>query len=657
MSQGTSAPPKSTNLWRRIQEGAAANPAVTAIAVYAVVTIAAIVVAYFEIFSVFAFYDDEGTLLITLKAFVHGHALYRDIWSVYGPFYYELFGGFFKLTGLSITTDASRMIVVLVWAGTSLLFGVGAQRLTGRLGLGVVAMIAAFSDLVVLAGEPMHPEGLCILLLSAFFLVAASGVNGRVTRAGTICGALLGALLLTKVNLGIYAIAAVVFAAAVTIEPLHRRGWLRWLIFAAFLAMPLVVLNRDLNLGWVRELLLLEWLAVGTLMIASRPLWPRRGEDDGGTLRWLLAATVGLVVAVVVILVAILLTGPSPSDLYHGIIKEALEIRDVLTSQFLFPAPTTLDWGIASAAAAFLATRLRRAGVGRGTIWPGLLRAAAGLTILLSVAHIAPLSFGPSASDPVVLPMLLAWVAVIPPAGVAESPYRRLLRVMLPAVAIALTLQVYPVSGSQMGIAAAAFVPIGALCLGDAVTDLRAWSTAREGTSLQNLGLVLGVVTVALPAMFALDVLVLPGANNIVNYHDQERLPLPGAELMRLPTPTVEAYVDVVDLLHEHGCSTFVGLPNVPSLYLWSGLEAPLPTIPNAWPYALSRSQQQMAVRELRASPHPCAFKNEELAAAYLKGLPPPDEPLVNYVEHDFRPIEKVGAFEFMVPKPSATAG
>lgn len=657
MSQGTSAPSKSLTLWRRIQEGVAANPTATAIGVYAVFSIAAIVVAYFGIFSVFAFYDDEGTLLVTLKAFVHGHALYRDIWSVYGPFYYELFGAFFKLTGLSITTDASRMIVVLVWVATSLLLGIGAQRLTGHLWLGVVAMIAAFSDLVVLAGEPMHPQGLCILLLSAFFLVAASGLGGRVTRAGAWCGVLLAALLLTKVNLGIYAIAAVVFAAAITIEPLHRRGWLRWLIFAAFLAMPLAVLNRDLNLGWVRELVLLEWLAVGAVLIASRPLWPGGGEDDGGTLRWLLAATVGFVVAALAIIVVILITGPSPSDLYQGIIKDALEIRDVLISQFPFPAAATLDWAIASAAAAFIATRLRQGGVGRGTIWPGLLRAAAGLTILLAVAHIVPLSFGPSATDPVVLPMLLAWVAVIPPASVDEPPYRRLLRVMLPAVAIGLTLQVYPVSGSQMGIAAAGFVPVGAICLGDAVTDLRAWSAAREGVSLQNFGLVLGVVAVALPAMFALDVLVLPGADNIVNYHDQEKLPLPGAELMRLPTPQVEAYVDVVDLLHEHDCSTFVGLPNVPSLYLWSELEAPLPTIPNAWPYALSHSQQEMAVRELRASPHPCAFKNEELAGVYLKGVPAPHEPLVNYVEHDFRPIEKVGAFEFMVPKPSATAG
>jgi len=47
-------------------------------------------------------------------------------------------------------------------------------------------------------------------------------------------------------------------------------------------------------------------------------------------------------------------------------------------------------------------------------------------------------------------------------------------------------------------------------------------------------------------------------------------------------------------------------------------------------------------------------FKNEELAAPYLHGVPPPNTPLVNYVLNDFRPAAKVGGFEFLLPKASA---
>ena len=94
------------------------------------------VAAYLALFTQFAPYDDEGTLLVTLKAFAHGDILYRDVYSPYGPFYYELFGGLFSLTGHAVTTDASRSIVVVLWVGTSLLYGLAAQRLTGRLALG-----------------------------------------------------------------------------------------------------------------------------------------------------------------------------------------------------------------------------------------------------------------------------------------------------------------------------------------------------------------------------------------------------------------------------------------------------------------------------------------------------------------------------------------
>jgi hypothetical protein len=655
VTEGTAPPSNRPPLWRRIHDTVAANRGAAAIALYAIVAIVATVVAYFAIFSEFAPYDDEGTLLVTVKAFANGGALYRDIWSVYGPFYYELFGGLFSLTGQAVTTDASRTIVIVVWVVASLLFGLAAQRLTGRLALGVTGMIAAFSTLTVLATEPMHPQGLCVLLLGAFALLVASGPTGRIAWAGGAGGALLAALILTKVNLGIFAVAAVVVAAAITVEPLHRRQWLRWLLVAAFLALPLFVLDRDLRLGWVREFLLLEVLAGTAVLIASRPVWPARGEGDGGTLRWVLGAAAGFVVAFVAILVIILLTGPSPADVYDGMVKDALGIRNILEGAFPFPPGAALDWAIAAVAAAALASRLRLASGDKPSIWPGLLRAGAGLVILLSVAHIVPVALNPAAGNPVVVPMLLAWVAAIPPAAVSEPPYKRFLRVLLPMLAIAETLQVYPVPGSQLGIAAVSFVPVGALCLADATVDLQAWSRAKGASTLQNFRATLAVLTVAVPAMFALNAIVLPGASNAILYGEQTKLALPGAELMRLPASSVETYTELVDLLHQHRCTTFVGYPNVNSLYLWSGLEAPAPEIPNAWMYGTDDSQQQRVVDELRASPRPCLIKNEELAAPYLHGLPPPDTPLVDYVLNDFRPAAKVGPFEFMLPKAAAT--
>jgi len=437
-----------------------------------------------------------------------------------------------------------------------------------------------------------------------------------------------------------------------------RRPWLRWILIVAFLAMPIAILAHDLKVGWVRELALLEILAAVAVLVASRTIRPVRGEGDGGTWRWVLAALVGFAAAFVVILLVILLTGPSVSDIYRGMVRDSLEIRDFLVVQFVFPAGAALDWAIAAVAAAAIAggVRLARGDAGRA-LWTGLARALVGVVILCSVAHIVPLGLNPSAGDPLVLPMLLVWVAAIPPLTVAEPPFKRFLRVLLPMVAIAETLQVYPVAGSQVGIASASFVAVGALCLADGLVDLRAWSEVHGAPAARNLALSTVVAAIALPAVFALNAIALPAVNNLQTYRNQPKLGLPGATLMHVASPQHGEYVDLVDLLHEKRCSTFVGWPSINSLYLWAELEAPRPTIPNGWFYAMTESQQQLAVEELRASPRPCAIVNDELAAGYLKGLPPPATPLVEYVQQNFRLAARIGPFEFEVPKRSATGG
>ncbi len=594
-------------------------------------------------------YDDEGTLLVTVQAFTNGDALYRDIYSAYGPFYYEVFGALFKLTGQVVTTDASRTIVMVIWVGTSLLFGLTTQRLTGRLALGATGMVAAFATLGVLVNEPMHPHGLCALLLGGFVVLTVREPSRR-SWIGAVSGALLAALLLTKVNLGIFAVAAFVLAAVWTVGSLYRHAWLRLPVIAAFLSLPILITARDLSLGWVRELLVLEVLAIAAILIAARPLCFRADDDDSELGHWLLTAASGFAGTLAVILGTILLTGPTPADVYDGIITQALEVRDVLILQLQLPT-AALDWGIAAVAAAVLTGRVRSRMPGEPVLWPALLRAVAGLAILFSIAHITPLGLDPGGGNSIVLPMTLAWVAAVPLAGPRESAHRRFLRVLLPALAVAETLQVYPVAGSQTGIAAMSFVPVAALCLGDALTELSAWEAIRSAPVRLPIGSIAGVVSISLAAIFVLHSILLPAASNAVLYRNQPKLALPGASLLHLPPPTVEVYAGIVDLLHRYRCSTFVGYPSTNSLYLWSGLEAPKPQLPNAWMEAFDRAQQQRVVDEMRLSDRPCAIRSEERAGMYLQSGRPVDLPLVHYVLNNFTPVAQVGDFELLLPK------
>lgn len=627
------------------------DPAVAAIAAYALVAMGAAVAAYLSVFTIWAEYDDEGTVLVTLQAFAHGEALYGDIYSPYGPFYYELFGGLLALSGQAATTELSRSTVVVLWVGTSFLFGLAAQRLTGRLAAGLSAMLVAFAALHVLAHEPMHPQVLCVFLLGVFVLLAVLGPTRRPLFAGAAGGALLAALLLTKVNLGVYAIAAVVLAAALTVEPLRERRWLSWPAIAAVFVLPVLVAGRDLDLGWVREMVAVQLLAMVAIVVAAWPRGTERSAEGDRIDTWLLGALAGFAVAFAAILVAVVLNGSSLSEAYDGLITEAARVRDVVLSEFQM-SPAVVDWAVAAVAGAALYVGLRsKGGGGSPTIWPGLLRAAAALAIWLTVAEIVPVGIDPSAGNPDSLPMALAWIAVIPPAGVEESPYKRFVRVLLPALAVLETLQVYPVAGSQVGIASLIFVPVGALLLADALVSLREWSESRGGQSPERLAVVVSVVLVALAVDLAINSVLRPIGDRATVYRDQKALPFDGATQLRLPLNHYDDYTRLVDLLRSHRCTDFIGYPNVNSLYLWSGIDPPRPYAPGAWIEALDSERQQRIVNQLRASPRPCAIRNDALAALWLGGEPPPARPLVNYVLDDFRTVAQVGEFQFMLPR------
>jgi hypothetical protein len=642
---------EASSLWRRGREYAAAHPTATAVSLYGLVAIAAAIAAYFAIFTTYASYDDEGTLLVTIKAFAHGDALYRDIYTPYGPFYYELFGGLSSLTGIPVSTDASRIVVIIVWVASSAIYGVTVQRLTDRLLLGIVGMIVSFAVLQGLVSEPMHPHGLATLLLAGFLLLAVRGLRPGVVLSDAVAGALLGALLLTKINLGIFAVAAVVLAAVLTVEPLYRRRWLRLPVILAFLALPIFIVARDLDLSWVRDFALLQLLGVIAILIAASPWRPTAGAEDRALGRWLLAAAIGAVVMIVTVLVTLILTGPSPADIYDGMISQALRIRDAALAAPLIP-PAATGWGIAAVAAATLTVLLRPSRPGKPSIWPGLLRIAAGLTIWFTIAVAAPFSFGPSASRDT-LPLLLAWVAAIPPVGFSEPPQMRFLRVLIPALAVTEVLQVYPVAGTQLAIAAVTFVPVGALCVVDGLRSLQKWAAVAGADLPWRLGIVTTVVIVALAGKFGYEAIVRPGVTDAQLYREEVSLPFPNSSLMRMPVAQVEVYEGLVDLLHRHHCTTFAGYPSLNSLYLWSSIEAPRPQVPGPWMLLLDDPTQQRIVDEMRASPRPCAIRDNAVAEGWLGPGPPPATPLANYLLNDFVPVDEIGGIQFMLPKRS----
>ena len=174
--------------------------------------------------------------------------------------------------------------------------------------------------------------------------------------------------------------------------------------------------------------MLLELLAMAAILVAAWPLRPAGDEEaERRSLRWLLGGAAGFVAAPSSRSSAsILLTGPSPADVYDGVVTQALRVRDVLVTPLPIFPPSAVDWAIAAVAAASWRSRLRLGGGGTPRSGRACCGPPPGWRSSSSSPASSPLALNPAAGNPDALPMLLAWVAAIPPGGAARAALQAL---------------------------------------------------------------------------------------------------------------------------------------------------------------------------------------------------------------------------------------
>src|SRR5260370_6916695 len=118
-----------------------------------------------SMFTGFPAYDDEGYYLATLRDYLAGQPLFSTGAQAYGPFFYEVAAGVFKLFGLTPDNDTGRFVTAVVWLLASLAGGLLAFRLSRNIWLGVAAHLLTFVVLSALSNEPMSTYGMTALLL------------------------------------------------------------------------------------------------------------------------------------------------------------------------------------------------------------------------------------------------------------------------------------------------------------------------------------------------------------------------------------------------------------------------------------------------------------------------------------------------------------
>ena len=217
--------------------------------VLALLVLFSVVTAWYRAFSGMANYDDEGTMISWARQTFSGQPLYDRVSTPYGPLYFAYEWLAHVPLGIPISNDSVRFVTVFFWAAAAVLVFLLAYKSTASLLVSWGAAILAFGELSFLSYEPAHPQELCVVLLLAQALAACFTANR--TRLMLTMGALAAAMMLTKINIGIFGVAAL--AVAMVYSTNRTRLWsaARGLVTFAALGLPAALMSGLFAQPWV----------------------------------------------------------------------------------------------------------------------------------------------------------------------------------------------------------------------------------------------------------------------------------------------------------------------------------------------------------------------------------------------------------------------
>lgn len=579
-------------------------------------------------------YDDEGYVLWTLRNFAEHGKLYREVYTQYGPLPYAAYS-LLHSAGIPIDHFTGRAITLLLWLGTAFILAVAVGRWTRSLGWSLLTLTLLFLHLWLSVREPTHPGS----IVAWFVALAGAGgfyllTRGRTLAWAALAGACIAALLLTKINTGVFAgLAFVALAIAYGAHPALRR-YGGWGLALGLIPLPFILMRPRLAVPWVVTFSILFALtALGLALAAVRGA--RQAPTVRCTWREIGRATLAALGVAGMVLLLVMPRGTSIAELLEGTLFGPL--RHPMFFEAPMPRATLVVASAAASALTFLAAGW----------WSAYRRAAVdGAVVVVRLVLLATIIIGPLVTTVVdrhytafwwVMPWLWAWVW--PLAG--EAPPASAARAWLAFLALGQWLHAYPVPGTQMSWSSFLVIPLATLGAWESIN----WLKSRLPGVLRSRALAL----VARGALLATAVSVaLPLVREGAPYSRHRPLRLPGSELIRLPD-AVTARSRILTLNAAAHASTLFSLPGMFNFNLWSG--RPTPTLANTtqWFLLLSPRQQEAIAEALMRDLRACVIVEVgHVDFLTAQGLGP-SGPLYELIEREYVPAFSLGPYEFRV--------
>ena len=538
-----------------------------------------------KLLTTFEQYDDEGYLLLSLRHYLNGGHLYTDTFTQYGPFYYFAQWIFFRVLHFPVTHDGGRLVTLVYWLLSALLAGLFVQRISKSLLLGAAAGLGFVTAGAFLANEPGHPQQVVLLLwMTASYLSLPLAPSDRTTLRMFWLGAVAAALLFTKVNVGVFFIAALVNALVCVITPGRIRllGVSLSILYAV--TVPYFLMHFDFYRGNEAYCLLAILCGASTFTVGS--FVRSANPNSAGTL---LYAGSGFLAMSLFIVIAGWLQGISPATLVQGVILSPMKHRDVYYMPFVIRTEWVEFAAIITASlvcVGLLQQRRTNLAVAAGI---DAIRCVVGIGTCLAIIIGSQRAHWLWAFLPLSLVPGVRW------SFSAKELFPRLFLTNLAATEF---LVAYPIAGSQTALARSLLLLWAFLCIVDGTKGLaevseRFGHLAGHKLRLGSLvGSVLLFVTAAKAAKAALRDLPPPSTLN-------------GSSLLHL-APDEERDYGFISRNVAVNCSVLFTMPGMGSFNLWSGVPTPNGLNLTAWMKGLDAEQQQQILNRLQSTPDAC---------------------------------------------------
>jgi hypothetical protein len=588
--------------------------------------------AYYRVFTGFSFWDDEGSMMASVKQYLDGFKLYDQFWSGYGPVYYFYNWLLRTSTGTPVTHDVVRISSLLPWLATALVGAWIILRITDSLVLATLAHLLTLYSLQFFAVEPGHPQELCILLLVCFVASGISIGQKRHFPATILLGALPAALLLIKVNIGIFAI----LATGLSLSFHTRKNGFSKTSGAAFIAASLFLPYALMRHQLANPQALVYCVLVTASIAAFSQILISSNRAISITSRDCWIAFIAFLFTFAVIVLVTVAQGSSLQSMLDRLVLQHLKV----SVGGLWYAPVSLSakwryWSfIGIAAAGWVAFSMKNKG-------HRSLKYLFPIKLLFGLGVIATL-FSTNGCHLLAFATPLCWLLLYP---LPERCDSRLgfLRTLLCTTAVIQTLCAYPVAGSQALFIRILLILVGIVC----IDDFWLWFASQYDLGGRHPSLLRVAGSVALLCL-VLNYAYLGYAQR-ESYNALPALNLAGASRIHLNDQQAREY-QWLTRSSINNCDILIGLPNIPSLNFWAGMNPPGRLNVDAWMLVLSDQEQSEIELELSKHPRACAIYNAEILGFWNRnGRDMSGLRLVRYIHDEFKPAGSMDNFVLLV--------